>query len=128
VVTDPEEKEGSEYGFAQGIVRSKVEIIKNLLAADLFTIAQIASFVNETESFVEKVRAILNMEEIIDGIRQFNLNVDKAKKEGVEQGKVEAIKSLLAANRFTIAQIANFANVTESLVKKVRAGLNKKQK
>jgi hypothetical protein len=60
------------------------------------------------------------------GIRE--LIIDLAKKEGIEKGKTEVIINLFAANQFTIAQIANFTNATESLVKKVRAELNKKKK
>ena len=58
--------------------------------------------------------------------------VDKAKKEGlergIEQGKASVVAGLLAAGKFTVSEIANFATVTEDFVRKVRADLNKKKK
>jgi hypothetical protein len=45
---------------------------------------------------------------------------------GLEQGKIEVIKNLLAANKFSISEIANFASVDEIFVKKVRAKLKQK--
>ena len=39
---------------------------------------------------------------------------------GMEKGKAEVVKNLLSAGSFTIAKIANFANVTEAFVRKVK--------
>lgn len=47
----------------------------------------------------------------------------EGKKEGKAEGKTEAVKNLLAADRFTIAEIANFAGVTEDFVEKIKENL-----
>jgi flagellar biosynthesis/type III secretory pathway protein FliH len=46
--------------------------------------------------------------------------LEKGKTEGEEKKSYEVVKNMLAANKFTIAEIANFANVTESFVRKVK--------
>lgn len=48
---------------------------------------------------------------------------EEGKKEGEKKKSYEVVKNLLAANKFTIAEIANFANVTEAFVKKVKKTL-----
>jgi hypothetical protein len=55
------------------------------------------------------------------GIREMVL--DRAKKEGIEEGKIEVVKNLLSTGEFTIAKIANFAGVTEAFVRKVKKDL-----
>ena len=52
----------------------------------------------------------------------------KALVEGAEQKSYEVVSNLLAAGKFTISEIANFATVSEDFVKKVLADLNKKKK
>lgn len=47
--------------------------------------------------------------------------------EGREQKGYEVVKKLLSTGKFSISEIANFANVAEAFVKKVRAGLHKKK-
>ena len=42
---------------------------------------------------------------------------------GMERGKEQVVKNLLAADKFSISEIAGFAGVTEAFVKKVRAAL-----
>ena len=59
------------------------------------------------------------------GIRE--LVLDQAKNEGIERGidiaKEEVVRNLLLANRFTVAEISNFAGVTEIFVIEVRKSL-----
>lgn len=55
------------------------------------------------------------------GIRE--LVLDLAKKEGIDIAKEEVVKNLLVANRFTVAEISNYAGVTEKFVKDVRKAL-----
>jgi len=43
----------------------------------------------------------------------------KVSKRGIEKSKAGFVKNLLAANKFTDAEIANFADVTEEYVRKV---------
>jgi predicted nucleic-acid-binding protein len=45
------------------------------------------------------------------------------REEGMEKKSYEVVKNLLQANRFTIPEIANFANVTEDFVRKVKKDL-----
>jgi hypothetical protein len=42
----------------------------------------------------------------------------------IEKSKAEVVKNLLSANRFTIAEIATFASVSENFVEKVKKTLN----
>jgi len=46
--------------------------------------------------------------------------------EGAELKSYEVVHNLLAANKFSISEIANFAGVSEDFVKKVRASLKEK--
>ena len=55
------------------------------------------------------------------GIREMVL--EQAKNEGIDIAKEEFVKNLLLAKRFTVAEISNFANVTEKFVIKVRRTL-----
>ena len=48
-------------------------------------------------------------------------------KQGLEQKSYEVVRNLLATSRFTMAEIADFATVTEEFVEKVRADLSKKK-
>ena len=52
--------------------------------------------------------------------------LEYARNEGMEKGKTEVVSNLLAANKFSISEIANFAGVSEDFVKKVRTSLKKK--
>lgn len=51
-----------------------------------------------------------------------------ARQEGEEAKSYEFVSNLILAHRFTTAEIANFAAVTEEFVEKVRADLDKKKK
>jgi len=53
---------------------------------------------------------------------------DSVRREAIEKKSYEVVSNLLAAGRFTISEIANFATVTEDFVKEVRADLDKKRK
>jgi predicted transposase/invertase (TIGR01784 family) len=50
--------------------------------------------------------------------------LDMAKREGMEQGKAEVVRNLLAAGRFTTLEIANFASVSETFVLEIKKTLN----
>jgi len=50
-----------------------------------------------------------------------------AEEKGIEKKNFEVVENLLSANRFTVAEIANFAGVTESFVKKVQFKYYKKR-
>ena len=46
---------------------------------------------------------------------------------GMEKGKEQVVKNLLAADKFSISEIAGFAGVAEAFVKKIRVSLKKKK-
>ena len=54
------DKSATEKGLKEGEQRKSVEIVKNLLAAGKFTIAEIAKYAGVTEGFVRKVKEDLN--------------------------------------------------------------------
>ena len=53
---------------------------------------------------------------------------EEGKLEGAEQKSYEFVSNLLVAGKFTVAEIANYATVSEAFVKKIRAELNRKKK
>lgn len=63
----------------------------------------------------------------------FAVETDKASKapqleieEGIERGKEEIARNLIASNQFTTTQISNLAGVPESFVQRIQAAMNKK--
>lgn len=48
---------------------------------------------------------------------------EEGMEKGREEGKAEVVKNLLAVATFSISEIANFANVSESFVRKVKKGM-----
>ena len=52
-------EEGIEEGIEKGIEKGKEQVVKNLLTAGKFSVAEIAGFTGVTEAFVKKVRAAL---------------------------------------------------------------------
>jgi DNA invertase Pin-like site-specific DNA recombinase len=63
------------------------------------------------------------------GIREMVLDrakkegVEIGRKEGLEEGRHELVKNLLTAGRFTTAEIANYVNVTEAMVRRIKKNL-----
>jgi hypothetical protein len=55
--------------------------------------------------------------------RRSRVEIEKSKAE-IEKNKIEVVKNLLSANRFTIAEIATYASVSEDFVEKVKKTLN----
>ena len=52
---------------------------------------------------------------------------DSVKREVAEKKDFDFVSNLIEANRFTTAEIANFATVTEEFVEKVRLALQQKK-
>jgi len=52
--------EGLQQGKAEGVEQKSYEVVRNLLIANQFTVAEIAGFATVTEEFVEEVRAGLS--------------------------------------------------------------------
>ena len=44
--------------------------------------------------------------------------IEKGRKEGIKKGKEQVVKHVLATGKFSIAEIAGFAGVTEAFVKR----------
>ncbi|SEN07571.1 hypothetical protein SAMN05216436_11167 [bacterium A37T11] len=78
---------------------------------------------------VETVKEIFKEQGKLEGKLEGRL---EGKLEGAleteEKNKTEFVTKLLQANKFTIAEITNFASVPEKFVIKVQADLAKKQK
>ena len=53
--------------------------------------------------------------------------IEKGREEGIGQKSYMVVKNLLAAGKFSIAEIAGFADVSEAFVKKVQADLHKRK-
>lgn len=49
--------------------------------------------------------------------------IEKGMEKGVVQKSYEVVKNLLLVNKFTTGEIANFANVNETFVRKVKKDL-----
>jgi flagellar biosynthesis/type III secretory pathway protein FliH len=47
---------------------------------------------------------------------------EEGREEGIEKKSYEVVKNLLSIGKFTIAEIANFASVSEFFVRKVKKG------
>jgi hypothetical protein len=56
--------------------------------------------------------------------RRSRIEIEKSKAETEKKSKAEVVKNLLSANRFTIAEIATFASVSENFVEEVKKTLN----
>ena len=54
--------------------------------------------------------------------------LERGFQQGAEQKSYEFVSNLLLAGKFTVAEIANYATVTEDFVRKVRADLANKKK
>jgi len=74
---------------------------------------------------IDKLTGKQNTMGIIEAIKK--IEREEAFEKGIEKGKEKVVQNLLSANKFTISEIANFAGVTETFVKKVRTALNKKK-
>ena len=48
---------------------------------------------------------------------------EEGREEGMEKKSYEVVKNLLSTGKFTIAEIANFASVNETFVRKVKKGM-----
>jgi hypothetical protein len=47
----------------------------------------------------------------------------RGEKRGIEKSSADIVKNLLLSERFSISEIANFANVTEEFVQKIKEQL-----
>jgi predicted transposase YdaD len=50
--------------------------------------------------------------------------MEKGMEKGREEGKGEIVRNLLKTGKFSIAEIANFASMSENFVRKIKKELN----
>lgn len=112
----------------QEILEEKLELARMLLSRKI-PIAKVRNLMNFLKYYVhfedeknnisfEQTRGEITKNSKHMDIEEFLL--DRAKKQGIEQGKTDVVKNLLAAGKFSIPEIANLAGVTEAFVKKVK--------
>jgi len=89
---------------------------KNKYIEQLRIIVQLRKFGNQMKEAMLKVASFFKVEN------------DPFYIEGEEKKSYEVVSNLLSADKFTIAEIANFASVTEDFVRKVKADLAKRKK
>ncbi len=87
--------------------------LRNLAPENLAIMDSIAKYISEEKDILYRRGEIKGIEK----------GIEKGKIEGEEKKSYEVVKNLLVANKFTIAEIANFASVTEAFVKKVKKTL-----
>jgi flagellar biosynthesis/type III secretory pathway protein FliH len=116
-----------EYIVSQVIVASKGDFSKLRHIRQLRILAQLRNLVSEKLEIMDSIAKYITKEKDIlyrlgerEGIEKGKI---EGKIEGEEKKSYEVVKNLLTANQFTIAEIANFANVTEAFVKKVKKSL-----
>lgn len=59
--------------------------------------------------------------EAMEAIKKaFKKGEEKGREKGREEGKAEVVRNLLSGGKFSVAEVANFANVSESFVRKLK--------
>lgn len=100
----------------------KIPVILNTrIFSKLFNIAAVSNLTKEDYMKYEKDLMASWDEYAIKKTIEHDRQV--ALQEGMEKGKAEVVKNLLIAGKFSISEIANFANVTEAFVRKVKKEL-----
>lgn len=95
--------------------------LRNLAPEKLAIMDSIAKYITKEKDILYQMGERDGLEKGLEkGIEK---GIEKGKTEGEEKKSYEVVKNLLAANKFTIAEIANFANVTEYFVRKVKKTL-----
>ncbi len=101
-------------------------ILKTKIFSKLFNIAAVSKLTKEEYMSYEKdLKEIWDEYVIKKTIESDRKEVreegrKKGMEKGMEKGKSEVVRNLLSADKFSIAEIANFANVTEAFVRKVK--------
>jgi predicted transposase/invertase (TIGR01784 family) len=101
----------------------KIPVILNTrIFSKLFNVAAVSNLTKEDYMKYEKdLMASWDeyaIKKTIEHDRRMAL--EEGREEGREEGKAEVVKNLLNTGKFSIAEIANFANVPEALVRKVK--------
>lgn len=105
--------------FPKPVIRELYQFIRNYVVFENEENDRI--FDNTINSITDKSKTM----GIVEMIREREIKalseeyMEKGIKKGIEKGKAEFVKKLFAANKFTVAEIANFAGVTDAYVRKV---------
>ena len=98
-----------------------------MLGKRRFFLAQLRNFTMENIAIMDSIADYITKEKDILYLVGENIGIILGKEKGIKEGEKkkshEVVKNLLAANKFTIAEIANFVNVTEAFVKKIKKTL-----
>lgn len=83
-----------------------------------------------TMGIIETIKKIEREEAFEKGRKEgIEKGIEKGRKEGIEkgieEGKAAIVSNLINTGKFTISEIANFSNVPEAFVKKIKKGLKK---
>lgn len=103
---------------------SGTDFAENQYLQQLRVIIQLRNLAKEFNNAMESVAKFFRKEKdpfFIEGELKGKMEGKiEGKVEGKTEGKVEVVRNLLQSGRFTIAEIAHFANVDEAFVEKVR--------
>ena len=128
-----EELAGHRLTIARALIQSK-KFSHKKIAKLLFFLKNFLYIGNEeiNRNFDEQIHQLTGKKitmGIIETIKKIEREegIEIGIEKGIEKGKEQVVQNLLSIKKFTIAEIANFTNVTEAFVKKVRAALNKKK-
>lgn len=119
---------------------ARLTIVKALIASKQYSHEKIAAFLFFLKNYLYIENADINATfdrqanlltgktnamGIIETIKMLEREegMEIGNKNGMEKKGYDVVKNLLQANRFTISEIANFANVTENFVRKVKKDL-----
>lgn len=92
----------------------------------LFQVAEYSKLSKEErEMYDTSLKRKWDNKAVLDYAREEGLQ--KGIEQGIEKGKQEVVENLLVIGKFTIAEIANLATVSEDFVKEVHASLSKKK-
>jgi len=92
--------------------------LRNLAPEKIAIMDSIAKYITKEKDILYQMGERDGLEKGLEkGIEK---GIEKGKMQGEEETRYEVVKNLLVANKFTIAEIANFANVTEYFVRKVK--------
>jgi predicted transposase/invertase (TIGR01784 family) len=107
----------------QVVAASKGDFSKHRHIRQLRILAQLRNLEPESLRIMDSIANYISEEKDILYRRGELKGIEKGKEEGEKKKSYEVVKNLLAANKFTIAEIASLANVTEAFVKKVKKTL-----
>ncbi|SEN62969.1 hypothetical protein SAMN05216436_11930 [bacterium A37T11] len=131
-------KKAAQYDYLtdKQLNRARVLILQALRKAGTYTLEQIEGFAYFLTQFIfvqdKEENRIFDNELSKTSKGELNMGIvetvkEIVKEQGKLEGKTEVVTNLLLSNKFTIAEIANFASVTEDFVRKVQADLAKKK-